>query len=73
MLNGNPVFALLANQFIHLQFNNQQFYLSGATVVDREEVPSVPLPAAFPLLASGLGAAGVLGWRRKRKAAASAA
>jgi len=29
-----------------------------------------PLPAAFPLFASGLGALGLLGWRRKRKQAA---
>jgi hypothetical protein len=29
-----------------------------------------PLPAAFPLFASGLGAFGLLGWRRKRKQAA---
>jgi hypothetical protein len=34
---------------------------------------SVPLPAALPLFASGLGALGLLGWRRKRKAAAVAA
>jgi hypothetical protein len=32
-----------------------------------------PLPAALPLFASGLGALGLLGWRRKRKAAAIAA
>ena len=32
-----------------------------------------PLPAALPLFASGLGALGALGWRRKRKAAAHAA
>jgi hypothetical protein len=31
-----------------------------------------PLPASFPLLATGLGAMGMLGWRRKRKAAALA-
>jgi len=30
-----------------------------------------PLPAALPLFASGLGALGLLGWRRKRKASAS--
>jgi hypothetical protein len=31
-------------------------------------VGSTPLPAAFPLFASGLGALGLIGWRRKRKA-----
>jgi hypothetical protein len=29
---------------------------------------AVPLPAALPLFATGLGALGLLGWRRKRKA-----
>jgi hypothetical protein len=29
-----------------------------------------PLPAAFPLFATGLGALGLLGWRRKRMASA---
>jgi hypothetical protein len=29
-----------------------------------------PLPAALPLFATGLGALGLLGWRRKRKSAA---
>jgi type VI protein secretion system component Hcp len=32
---------------------------------------ATPLPAALPLFASGLGALGLLGWRRKRKARAS--
>ena len=32
-----------------------------------------PLPAALPLFASGLGALGLLGWRRKRKASAAIA
>jgi hypothetical protein len=27
-----------------------------------------PLPAALPLFATGIGAIGLLGWRRKRKA-----
>jgi hypothetical protein len=30
-----------------------------------------PLPAALPLFATGLGALGLLGWRRKRKALAA--
>jgi hypothetical protein len=32
-----------------------------------------PLPAALPLFATSLGALGLLGWRRKRKAAAAIA
>ena len=35
-------------------------------------VTITPLPAALPLFAGGLGALGLLGWRRKRKAAAAA-
>ena len=31
----------------------------------------VPLPAALPLFATGLGVLGLLGWRRRRKAARS--
>ena len=34
---------------------------------------ATPLPAALPLFVSGLGALGLLGWRRKRKAAVLAA
>src|SRR5450759_5859565 len=34
---------------------------------------ATPLPGALPLFATGLGALGLLGWRRKRKAAAVAA
>jgi hypothetical protein len=32
----------------------------------------VPFPAALPLFATGIGALGLLGWRRKRKAQAIA-
>src|SRR5262245_38258136 len=31
-------------------------------------VPQVPLPGALPLFATGLGALGLIGWRRKRQA-----
>ena len=30
-------------------------------------VTATPLPAAFPLFATGIGALGLLGWRRKRR------
>jgi len=36
-------------------------------------VTATPLPAALPLFAGGLGALGLLGWRRKKKAAPVAA
>ena len=35
-------------------------------------ISQTPLPAALPLFATGLGVLGLLGWRRKRKAAAVA-
>jgi hypothetical protein len=31
-------------------------------------VSTTPLPTTLPLLATGLGAMGLLGWRKKRKA-----
>ncbi len=42
-------------------------YNNGGTVA------VTPLPAALPLFATGLGGLGLLGWRRKRKAAAQVA
>src|SRR5262245_3234122 len=47
---------------------------AASTSVTGQAVPrgvsAVPLPAALPLFATGLGALGLLGWRRKRKASA---
>jgi hypothetical protein len=42
----------------------------GIDGVSFNSVNTTPLPAALPLFATGLGALGLLGWRRKRKAAA---
>jgi hypothetical protein len=47
-----------------------QPFLAALTV---ETVTATPIPAALPLFATGLGALGLLGWRRKRKAQATAA
>jgi hypothetical protein len=41
-----------------------------AAITTSNAVAATPLPAALPLFATGLGAMGLLGWRRKRKAAA---
>ena len=51
---------------------------NGQTISAQADIQSItidtattPLPAALPLFASGLGALGLLGWRRKRKNAAA--
>jgi hypothetical protein len=38
------------------------------TAIEAPPTPEIPLPATLPLFASGLGALGLLGWRRKRRA-----
>jgi hypothetical protein len=38
--------------------------------VDSVDIIATPLPAALPLVATGFGAMGLLGWRGKRKVAA---
>jgi hypothetical protein len=43
--------------------------ISGSTNLVITAVSEAPLPAALPLFATGLGALGLIGWRRKRKAA----
>jgi hypothetical protein len=58
------------------------YYFTEATANTTDNTPNVllheldvttPLPAALPLFATGLGAVGLLGWRRKRKASAAIA
>jgi hypothetical protein len=61
---------------------NPAFYASGYSLASYQSaawfpttasVSATPLPATLPLFATGLGGLGLLGWRRKRKAAALAA
>jgi hypothetical protein len=42
-----------------------------ATNFSATELSTVPVPAALPLFAGGLGALGLFGWRRKKRAQAS--
>ena len=55
------------------QFNGyvDNFTLNGTTY-NFDPASATPLPGALPLFASGLGAFGLLGWRRKRKKVAAA-
>jgi hypothetical protein len=41
--------------------------LAGGSLFASGTATATPLPAALPLFATGLGALGLLGWRRKRK------
>ena len=61
--------------YIHPTYNVNNWTATGAdnnfeTFVTTG-VSATPLPASLPLFASGLGAFGLLGWRRKRKKVAA--
>ena len=43
--------------------------MNGFDISGETTVYVTPIPAALPLFATGLGALGLLGWRRKKKAA----
>jgi hypothetical protein len=60
------VIAFLLNDKLYINWAGWS-YQDGATVrVDFVTSP-VPIPAALPLFAAGLGAMGFMGWRRKRR------
>ena len=69
-VNGLLITSLYDANFT---FGQVALYSGGPESFDDFSVSAVPLPAALPLFATGLGALGLLGWRRKRKAAFAAA
>jgi hypothetical protein len=58
---------------INIDGNNPGDFVTLVTEGGGGSIAGTPLPAALPLFATGLGAMGLLGWRRKRKNAALAA
>ena len=50
-----------------MTFGEGTVSLTLTTDLTPNPLSSTPLPAALPLLATGLGALGLFGWRRKRK------
>ena len=56
--------------FHNIDNPDSTFLISGR--LTEFSVAETPIPAALPLFATGLGALGLLGWRRKKKAAALA-
>jgi len=73
VLDAAQLAAINATGFLSLNIdrNGSQDYIGFDYVSLAAQ--ETPLPAAFPLFATGLGALGLLGWRRRKKAAARAA
>jgi hypothetical protein len=66
--NGN----IIPNLFVESQ--NGFFYdVTDGAVSATSPTSATPIPAALPLFATGIGGLGLLGWRRRRKGAGSAA
>jgi hypothetical protein len=58
-------------QLFYWDLNNEDNTDAIAANITTSEVGGVPLPGALPLFATGLGAIGLLTWRRKRNAVAA--
>ena len=73
--NPNPNFTGVADQFNALNNGNPDagYPTAGHWTATFPTITATPLPAALPLFATGLGAMGLFGWRKKRKAAAALA
>ncbi len=50
---------------------DHDIFNGGAQSFDNFSIVETPLPAALPLFATGLGALGLLGWRRRKRGTGS--
>jgi hypothetical protein len=65
------VFIAAASFAMMPEANATSVVVNPAGGIGNAPVSATPLPAALSLFASGLGALGLLGWRRKRRAPTS--
>jgi hypothetical protein len=73
---GGPVPGISDQAFWIWSNPDNTNYADFSTAIFATDAPppsETPLPAALPLFVGGLGAMGLLGWRRKMKAASNAA
>jgi hypothetical protein len=73
LLNNGATVLIFANNDPPNAPGGYYIGVTGPDLNDYLGVTTTPLPAALPLFASGLGALGLFGWRRKRKNAAAIA
>ena len=66
---GNPCAAFAFTDLGRISTSNFGY---NSTMAGDWTVTATPIPTTLPLFATGLGALGLLGWRRKRKAQATA-
>jgi hypothetical protein len=70
---GGSSYDSIYNEYNTLSIQSQTDYSGDFWYEPLAETGvATPLPAAFPLFATGLGGLGLLGWRRKRRAQAAA-
>jgi hypothetical protein len=74
---NNPISSTFLNETVTYEYTAGAPSVPGAPLFTNTgpessgPPPTTPLPTALPLFATGLGALGLLGWRRKRKARVS--
>jgi hypothetical protein len=61
-----PVAAFLSGGTLFVNWAGMPYHDGDTVLVTFDAVSAVPLPAAFPLFAGGLGMIGWLGWRRRK-------
>ena len=69
LIGWSSLIDLASNTFIHMKFNNEQFYLSGVLLSQSPgQITPIPLPAGIIFLLSGLLGLGMLGRLRRKNA-----